>query len=334
MIPATPAAPQPLDWRVAWRQAITDPLQLLRRLGLAHRAAELLPAGDTGVPMRVPLGYAARMRAGDAADPLLRQVLPGAPELDPAPGFGDDAVGDLDARRAPGVIHKYHGRVLLVATGACAVHCRYCFRRHFPYSQELAARERWQTALDYIRADTSISEVIVSGGDPLALATDRLAELGDGLRAIGHVRQLRIHTRLPIVLPERVDAPLLAWLSALPWPVAVVVHANHGNEVDAAVGAALAALRGAGCTVLNQSVLLAGVNDDATTLETLSRRLYQAGALPYYLHLLDKVRGSAHFDVGEARARALHAQLRARLPGYLVPRLVREIAGAAAKTPV
>jgi EF-P beta-lysylation protein EpmB len=232
------------------------------------------------------------------------------------------------------VIHKYHGRVLLIATGACAVHCRYCFRRHFPYGEALAARERWRGALDWIRAEPSITEVIVSGGDPLALATERLAELTDGLRAIAHVRQLRIHTRLPVVLPERVDGELLTWLSALPWPVAVVVHANHGNEIDPAVATALAALRGAGCTVLNQSVLLAGVNDDAATLETLSRRLYQAGALPYYLHLLDKVRGSAHFDVDAARARALHAQLRARLPGYLVPRLVREIAGETAKTPV
>jgi EF-P beta-lysylation protein EpmB len=309
-------------------------MALLRQLGLEHRAAQLLPAGDTGFPMRVPLGYVARMRAGDADDPLLRQVLPGARELDPAAGYGDDAVGDLQARRAPGVIHKYHGRVLLIATGACAVHCRYCFRRHFPYGQELAARERWRAALDYIRADPSISEVILSGGDPLVLATDRLAELADGLRSIGHVRQLRIHSRLPVVLPERVDGALLAWLSALPWPVAVVVHANHGNEIDPAVAAALAGLRSAGCTVLNQTVLLAGVNDQADILETLSRRLYQAGALPYYLHLLDKVRGSAHFDVGPARARALHAQLRSRLPGYLVPRLVREIAGEAAKTPV
>jgi EF-P beta-lysylation protein EpmB len=334
MIPASHAAPQPLDWRVAWRQSVTDPLDLLRRLSLEHRAAELLPAGDTGFPMRVPLGYVARMRIGDAADPLLRQVLPGAPELLPAPGYGDDAVGDLDARRAPGVIHKYHGRVLLIATGACAIHCRYCFRRHFPYGEELAARERWRAALDYIRGDRSISEVILSGGDPLALATYRLAELTDGLRAIGHVRHLRIHSRLPVVLPERVDAGLLTWLSALPWPVAVVVHANHGNEIDPAAASALAALRGAGCTVLNQTVLLAGVNDDAAVLEALSRRLYQAGVLPYYLHLLDKVRGSAHFDVETGRARAIHAQLRVRLPGYLLPRLVREVAGEPAKTPV
>lgn len=333
MIPASPAPPQP-DWRIAWRQALTDPVQLLERLQLAHRAAELLPAGDTGFPMRVPESYVRRMRPGDAADPLLRQVLPGAAELLERPGFVADAVGDLAASRVPGVLHKYHGRVLLVATGACAVHCRYCFRRHFPYAEELAARERWHPALEYIAADATVSEVILSGGDPLALATDRLAELTNGLARIPHVRLLRIHSRLPIVLPERVDEGLLAWLRRLPWPVAVVVHANHPNEIDAQVTGALGALRAAGATVLNQSVLLAGVNDDAGVLAGLSRCLYAAGALPYYLHLLDRVRGTAHFEVPEAVALELHARMRRQLPGYLVPRLVREIPGEASKTPV
>lgn len=334
MIPASAAATQPQDWRLAWRQAVVDPMALLERLDLAHLADRLLPAGDTGFPLRVPDSYVARMRRGDPDDPLLRQVLPGAAELIESPGFGDDAVGDLAASRAPGVIHKYKGRVLLIATGACAVHCRYCFRRHFPYAEELAARERWRGALDCIAGDDSIGEVILSGGDPLALSTDRLRELTDGLRAIAHVRQLRIHTRLPVVLPERVDAELERWLAGLPWPVAVVVHANHGNEIDAPTAAALRALRAAGATVLNQSVLLRNINDDVDVLAELSRRLYDAGTLPYYLHLLDRVRGSAHFEVPAARARELHAGLRAELPGYLVPRLVREIPGEPAKTPV
>lgn len=334
MIAASPAHPQPSDWRRLWREAVTDPAELLDRLGLAGRAAELLPGADTGFPVRVPAGYLARMRPGDPDDPLLRQVLPRAAELLDAPGFVDDAVGDGAARADTGVIHKYAGRVLLIATGACAVHCRYCFRRHFPYARELAARDDWRAAVAWIADRPDVHEVILSGGDPLSLPTARLASLTRQLAGIGHVRALRVHTRLPIVLPERVDGELRQWLAGLPWPVAVVVHANHGNEIDAATGAALAALRGSGATVLNQSVLLRGVNDDVDTLAGLSYRLHGAGALPYYLHLLDRVRGVGHFEVDEARARALHAGLRARLPGYLVPRLVREIAGEPGKTPV
>ncbi len=332
MIPASVNRTQPVDWRHLWRQSVTDPLELLRRLDLAGHAERLLPTVDTGFSMRVPESFLARMRPGDPDDPLLRQVLPGAAELIEADGFVSDAVGDLAAARAPGVIHKYHGRVLLIATGACAVHCRYCFRRHFPYAEELAARERWQAALNCIAGDPSVAEVILSGGDPLSLTTERLAELTDGLRAIDHVRLLRIHTRLPIVLPERVDAELCTWLTGLPWPTAVVVHANHGNEIDETVAAALTTLRATGATVLNQSVLLRGVNDRTDTLAELSRRLYAAGALPYYLHLLDRVRGASHFDVDVATARELHTQLRHRLPGYLVPRLVRELPGEPAKT--
>jgi EF-P beta-lysylation protein EpmB len=313
---------------------VTDPRELLDRLGLIHEAARLLPSGDTGFPLRVPEGFLSRMRHGDVNDPLLRQVLPGAAELRDAPGFGADAVGDRAASRAPGVIHKYRGRVLLIATGACAVNCRYCFRRHFPYGEELAARDRWRAALAYIAGHSDIEEVILSGGDPLALTTARLTELTDALANIPHVRHLRIHTRLPVVLPERVDDELLGWLGRLPWPTALVIHANHGNEIDDSVRDALRALRAAGVTLLNQSVLLRGVNDDAETLAELSRRLYEAGVLPYYLHLLDRVRGTAHFEVAEDRARQLHKQLLASLPGYLVPRLVREIAGESSKTPV
>jgi EF-P beta-lysylation protein EpmB len=334
MITASTARGQPQDWRIAWRQAWTDPHALLSRLDLAHEAARLLPADDTGFAMRVPESYVRRMRPGDAGDPLLRQVLPGAAELLDTPGFVHDAVGDLAASRSPGVIHKYKGRALLIATGACAVNCRYCFRRHFPYAEELAARDRWRSALAYIADDDSIEEVILSGGDPLSLSTERLKELTTMLAGIDHVRQLRIHTRLPIVLPARVDRELLDWLASLPWPVAVVVHANHGNEIDGETAGALLALRATGATVLNQSVLLRAVNDRVDVLAELSRRLYAAGTLPYYLHLLDRVQGAAHFDVTDDDARELHRQLIDELPGYLVPRLVREIAGEASKTPM
>ena len=334
MIPAKRLPAQPLRWQELWRDAVTDPRELLALLDLSHRADDLVAPADTGFAMRVPRGFVARMKQGDADDPLLLQVLPRAAELGDVPGFARDAVGDLDARAGRGVLHKYHGRALLIATGSCAVNCRYCFRRHFPYGEETAASSRWQSAIAELRADASIDEVILSGGDPLSLSTAKLAELTDALATIPHIRRLRIHTRLPIVLPERVDAELIDWLSHLPFGRVVVVHANHANELDATVAHAAAGLRAAGATLLNQSVLLRGVNDDADTLQALSERLFECGVLPYYLHQLDRVAGAAHFEVGDDRARALVDRLAARLPGYLVPRLVREIPGAASKTPL
>lgn len=338
MITASPLLAQPAPrktrWQQLWREAITDPNELLDVLGLAHLSAEMLPDRDTGFPLRVPRGFASRMRFGDANDPLLRQVLSSPAELLDAPGFTQDAVGDRAALAARGVLHKYDGRALLIATGSCAVNCRYCFRRHFGYADETAATHRWNEAIAYIREDGSINEVILSGGDPLSLSTAKLAELTDSLATINHVRRLRIHTRLPVVLPERVDEDLQQWLSRLPWPIAVVVHANHPNEIDDGVSAAFAGLRATGATVLNQSVLLRGVNDDVDVLAALSERLFASGVLPYYLHQLDRVAGTAHFEVDDGTANALVASLRGRLSGYLVPRLVREIAGHDSKTPL
>ena len=328
--PGMPLLP-PDGWQRAWREAVRDPRELLALLGLDALAATVSDEAAAAFPLRVPRGFIARMRSGDPADPLLRQVLPILDEERVVPGFALDAVGDGAARAGRGVIRKYQGRALLVATGACAVNCRYCFRRHFPYADETAAAEGWRGAVAAIAADASIDEVILSGGDPLALSTPKLAELTHALAAIPHLRRLRIHTRLPIVLPERVDAALLAWLRALPWPVAVVTHANHANEFDAGVDAALAALRGTGATLLNQAVLLRGVNDSVDALAALSERGFAAGVLPYYLHQLDRVAGTAHFEVADARARELHAGLAARLSGYLVPRLVREVPGDTGK---
>ena len=325
---------QPRGWQQAWRDAVRDPRELLRLLGLDAEAAAVPEAAVAAFALRVPRGFIARMRPGDPHDPLLRQVLPLADELRTVPGFGLDAVGDSAAKMARGVIHKYAGRALLVATGSCAINCRYCFRRHFPYAEETAAAGGWATAVAAIAADPGITEVILSGGDPLSLATGKLADLTALLREVPHVRRLRIHTRLPVVLPERIDDELLAWLRDLPWPVAVVVHANHAREFDASVDAAMAALRGAGASILNQAVLLAGVNDSVDALADLCERGFDAGVLPYYLHQLDRVAGTAHFEVGDDRARALHAALVARLPGYLVPKLVREIPGDASKRPL
>ena len=311
---------------------IRDPAELLDRLGLdpallpaARRAAELFP-------LRVPLAFVERMRPGDPRDPLLRQVLPLEDELAEVPGFAADPVGDDAALVAGGVLHKYRGRALLVTTGACAVHCRYCFRRHFPYADANASADGWQSALDYLRGQPDVTEVILSGGDPLTLSDRRLKALADALADIPHLRRLRVHTRLPIMNPARIDDALLDWLAGTRLDPVMVIHANHANEIDATVAEALARLGSRGVTLLNQAVLMRGVNDSADALADLSERLFEAGVLPYYLHLLDRVRGAAHFEVPEAEAVALHAEVAARLPGYLVPKLVREIAGEPGKT--
>ncbi len=327
-------APMPgVDWRQLWRDAVTDAHELLALVGLSHLSGELPPA-DAGFALRVPRGFVARMRFGDRHDPLLAQVLPQLSELSEVSGFSLDAVGDLDARSAHGVLHKYQGRALLIASGSCAINCRYCFRRHFPYAEEVAAANQWRQALDYLRADRSIIELILSGGDPLSLATHKLAELSAGLADIRHVRRVRIHSRLPVVLPERIDDALLAWLDTLGQQKVLVLHANHANEFDASVDAACARLRAHGVILLNQSVLLRGVNDTAHALANLSERMFSAGVLPYYLHQLDRVQGTAHFEVPDDDALTLMADLRERLPGYLVPRLVRELPGEPSKRPV
>ena len=338
--PATPDAPapagaEPPPWRRALAEAVTDPRELLDLLALP---GGLLPAAERAAELfglRVPRGYVARMRPGDPDDPLLLQVLPLGRELEPVPGWGPDPLAEAQASPRPGLLHKYRGRVLLVTTGACAVHCRYCFRRHFPYAEAHPGWSAgWDETLAHVAADPEAREVILSGGDPLTLSDERLAALVARIEAIPHVERLRIHTRNPVVLPERVDDRLLAWLGGTRLAAVVVVHANHAREIDGSVRAAFAKLRGAGATLLNQSVLLAGVNDSAPALADLSEALFEAGAMPYYLHLLDRVAGAAHFDVPEERARRLVGEVAARLPGYLVPRLVREVPGAPAKVTV
>ena len=322
----------------AWRQllagAVSDLDELLVLLDLDESClgehADALRSAHSFV-LRVPRGFVGRMRRGDPDDPLLRQVLPIDREMVRVEGFTTDPVGEFTHPPSDGVLHKYHGRALVMVTGACAVHCRYCFRRHFPYSDHAVAGRDLEAMISQIAADSEITEVILSGGDPLTLPDVQLEVLGRRLAAVPSVRRLRIHTRLPVVLPQRVDADLAVWLGGLEVPVVVVVHANHANEIDADVRRALAALDATGVTLLNQTVLLAGVNDSADALADLSEALFEAGVLPYYLHLLDPVEGAAHFDVPEKKARLLHTELTNRLPGYLVPRLVREVTGAPAK---
>lgn len=334
MIPGTPLLRQPPPWQTELAAAVTDPAELLALLGLGTSLLPAARAAAEGFPLRVPRGFIARMGRNDPHDPLLRQVLPLGEEQQSPADYTRDPVGDLAAQTAPGVLHKYAGRVLLTATGACAVHCRYCFRRHFPYAEANAAADHWHAALTHIAADSSISEVILSGGDPLVLSDRRLAEFTQALAAIPHVRRLRIHTRLPVVLPTRVNAELLDWLAGPRFLTVLVIHANHAQEINGEVVDACARLRARGITLLNQSVLLRGVNDSDDALTRLSEALFAAGVLPYYLHLLDRVQGAAHFAVEADVARVIMQQLNARLPGYLVPRLVREVAGAPGKVPM
>lgn len=336
-MPSIPLRPVPLeaDWREQLRNVISDGQTLLDALDLTPEQAGFSAEACRDFSLRVPWAFVRRMRPGDPADPLLRQVLAAGDELTAAPGYGPDPTGEAAGAIArAGIIHKYHGRLLLVVTGGCAINCRYCFRRHFPYGDNLNSRRQWGEALEYVAADPSITEVILSGGDPLVADDDYLAELCARIAAIPHVRRLRVHSRLPIVLPDRVTPTLLDALSPGRLQTVMVVHCNHANEVDSAVGHAFARIRDRGMTLLNQAVLLAGVNDSAPALVNLSEKLFAHGALPYYLHLLDRVAGAAHFDLPEARARALHAAITRELPGYLVPRLVREIAGEPAKTPI
>jgi L-lysine 2,3-aminomutase len=336
MIPATTLGRQPAPsstWQQELAGAITDPAALARALDLdpglfpaAGQAAELFA-------LRVPLSFVSRMRRGDPTDPLLLQVMPVAAELLERPGFGSDPLAEAAAFKAPGLLQKYHGRALLIASGACAVNCRFCFRREFPYAEQLGS-DALSQALDAIALDSGIEEVILSGGDPLSLSNARLQAITRRLAQIPHIRRLRLHTRLPVVLPSRVDAGLVDWLRQLPWPVAVVLHCNHANEIDASLRAACARLRASGATLLNQAVLLRGVNDSVVALSLLSQQLFAAGVVPYYLHLLDQVRGVGHFEVDEATAQRLVGELAATLSGYLVPRLVREVPGGPAKIPV
>ena len=333
MIPQGIATRQTHDWQTELAQVVRDPGELAELLDLDPAALGVAVAEEQ-FPLRVPRPYLARMRRGDAADPLLLQVLPNARELDQVPGYGLDPLQERTANPVPGLIHKYHGRVLLLASPACAIHCRYCFRRHFDYPANTPGRQQWDRALDYIRNDSSITEVIYSGGDPLAASDVMLAWLTAQVEAIPHVRCLRIHTRLPVVIPSRIDEHLLRWLSASRLARVLVLHVNHRNEIDHDLATAVQRLHDAGVTVLNQSVLLAGVNDCEDRLAELSQGLFSARILPYYLHMMDPVAGAAHFSVDKARAIALHRRLLARLPGYLVPRLVQESAGHSHKVPL
>lgn len=331
---ARPVHPPEADWRSLLATAVSDPRALIERLGL--EADPLARAVDArpDFRVRVPEPYLACMRHGDPDDPLLRQVLALDAERLDVPGFGTDPLEETGSNPVPGLLHKYRGRALLILSGGCAVNCRYCFRRHFPYGENNPGRPGLEPVLAWLAQNPTINELILSGGDPLMLDDGILGWLVDRLEAIPHLRRLRIHSRFPVVIPQRLTPALTQLLTGSRLRAVLVVHVNHPRELDTGLVPALAPLRAAGIPVYNQAVLLRGVNDRLATLERLCERAFDAGILPYYLHLLDRVTGTAHFEVPEEEARDLYDRLAARLPGYLLPRLVRERPGAPGKVPL
>jgi EF-P beta-lysylation protein EpmB len=321
-------------WSRELAEAVRDVESLCSLLELNDVQTREFCEASRNFPVLVPRSFLDRMPRGNPRDPLLLQVVPRQSEFVEIPGFGSDPVGEEDARIAPGLLQKYAGRALLVTTSSCAVHCRYCFRREYPYHAEPRTLDEFEPALEAIRADESLNEILLSGGDPLMLTDQRLAELIARLRAIPHVRRIRLHTRLPIVLPSRVTPALLELLADSRTKSIVVVHANHPNEIAGDCADALRLLVESGLMVLNQSVLLRAINDNADALANLSNRLIDLGILPYYLHQLDRVKGAAHFEVPPERGYELMVELRKRLPGYAVPKYVREVAGELFKVPL
>ena len=326
---------QEQNWQSQLSDLITDPLELLHVLELSPE--QLLSGAllaSTQFKLRVPRAFVARMQKGNPLDPLLLQVLPHHLELEEHPDFVTDPLGEEEANQQPGVLHKYKTRFLLTLTGACAVHCRYCFRRHFPYQENLPKLEDWINIQNYIRSQPDINEVILSGGDPLTLSNRKLKVWIERLESLPQLKFLRIHSRVPIVIPNRVDEELVSLLKNSRLRIILVVHSNHAAELDDLTCARLSLLVQQQITVLNQAVLLKGINNSAQVLVDLSYRLFDAGVMPYYLHVLDKVKGAHHFDLSPKEINLIYKDVLENLPGYLVPKLVREIAGEKNKTPL
>lgn len=326
---------QEQNWQSQLSDLITDPSDLLSLLELS---SEQLLSGailaSEKFKLRVPRAFVGKMNAKNPLDPLLLQVLPHHLELEEHPEFVTDPLGEEAANQLPGVLHKYKSRFLLTLTGACAVHCRYCFRRHFPYQENLPKNEDWLNIKNYIEANPNINEIILSGGDPLTLSNRKLALWLERLSSLKQIQILRIHSRVPIVIPNRIDEQLISLLKNSRLRIVLVVHSNHASELDDFTCSKLLQLSDHHITVLNQAVLLKGVNDSAQTLIDLSYRLFEARVMPYYLHVLDKVKGAQHFDLESSKIDDIYRDVLANLPGYLVPKLVREIAGEKNKTPL
>jgi EF-P beta-lysylation protein EpmB len=332
MTPVPVVTPQNRDWKVVMSESFRDAGELLKYCEIDNFDARI--KGSEEFAFRVTRYFASLIEKGNALDPLLLQVMPDSRELQIIDGYSKDAVGDHSAMPVPGLIHKYHGRVLLTLTGACAIHCRYCFRRHFPYSESSVDYKMDGQVMKYLAGNEEVREVILSGGDPLMVSDYKLAKLIANLNRIPHIRTLRIHSRVLSVLPERVTEALIEILQRFRGQLVFVTHINHPNEISALNQTAFLLLSQQGFRVFNQSVLLKGVNDSAQTLFELSNKLFESNIIPYYLHRLDKVDGAAHFDLSTQEACRIYTQLRSLLPGYLLPEMVEEVAGQTSKTPV
>lgn len=319
------------DWKSELSESISSIDELLDCLQLNESQLSASYRAASSFQIRVPRAFVSRMEPGNPKDPLLAQVLPVTDELVSAPGFVHDPLNESDCNPVPGLVHKYRHRLLLIVSPTCAINCRYCFRRHFPYEENKQSKSQWERSLAYIQSNPDINEVIYSGGDPLAANDQFLSWLTKALANISHVKRLRVHTRLPVVIPSRIDRHLLGWMTETRLRPIVVLHINHSNEVDKHVLNGVQRLRDSGLTILNQSVLLKSVNDSVEALVNLSETLYECGIAPYYLHMLDSVQGAHHFQVSDERALQLYKGMQASLPGYLVPKLVKERAGAASK---
>ena len=320
------------NWQTQLSEAITSIDELLSILKLESLRAEVYVPKH--FELRVPRGFVAKMSIGDSNDPLLRQVLPDQREQIKVTGYVADPLSENTQNPVKGMLHKYQSRVLLTVTGACAIHCRYCFRQHFDYSANMPTADAKENIIDYITSHPEINEVILSGGDPLNVTNRRLFAWLDTLESLPQLTTIRLHTRLPLVIPARLDDALLTRLSQSRCHIVMVIHCNHANEIDALTAEHLQRARNAGITLLNQAVLLKGINDSVEVQTQLSQRLFSAGVLPYYLHVLDKVAGAAHFDNDERFAIELYWSLLAVLPGYLVPKLVRELPNKPFKVPI
>ena len=320
------------DWKAELSNCISSIDQLLQQLGLNSKDLKASPIASQDFPIKVPQHYAQLMEYGNPQDPLLKQVLPIEAELKQDPRFNTDPVNESEYNPVSGIVHKYRNRVLMIISPNCAINCRYCFRRHFPYQENRQSKQQWLQALDYLKIRPEINEVIYSGGDPLAANDNFLGWLTQQIESIKHIKRLRIHSRLPVVIPSRVDSQLLDWLGNTRLKPTMVLHINHANEIDSKLCQAVDQLKAKGITILNQSVLLKGVNDSSEQLIALSEKLFDAGIMPYYLHMLDPVQGASHFDIPEDQALKIFSQMQAELPGFLLPKLVQERAGETSKS--
>ncbi|MGL5108725.1 MAG: EF-P beta-lysylation protein EpmB [Vibrio ordalii] len=321
------------NWLQQLTNAISNPADLLQQLEIDPAFWQNGFAARKLFAQRVPQSFVDRMEKGNPYDPLLRQVLPLNEEFEWHDGYSNDPL-DEQNNAIPGLLHKYRNRVLMIVKGGCAINCRYCFRRHFPYQENKGSKPVWQQSVDYIAAHPELNEVILSGGDPLMAKDEELRWLIDAISSVPHIKRLRIHSRLPVVIPARITDTLCELLRETRLQVILVTHINHANEINLEFKQQMSRLRAINVTLLNQGVLLKGVNDSVDAQVALSETLFDAGILPYYLHVLDKVQGAAHFFVNDQQAKKIMTGVIEQVSGYLVPKLTREIGGRASKTPL